>query len=55
MNDAEKIMLKIKYLKKRLGELWELKGKTDEEILDLADKIDLLLNEYDRCLRKIAS
>ncbi|MGE5581305.1 MAG: aspartyl-phosphate phosphatase Spo0E family protein [Bacillota bacterium] len=43
--------LELKALKKQLANLWESKGKTDEEVLDLAGKIDLLLNEYDLLLK----
>ena len=45
------VSLQITTLKRILGDLWESKGKTDEEILDLAAKIDQLLNEYDRLLK----
>jgi hypothetical protein len=51
MNRLAKIELEIRRLKRRLRDLWELKGKADQEILDLADEIDRLLNEYDRCLK----
>ena len=45
------VSFQITTLKRKLGDLWESKGKTDEEILDLATKIDQLLNEYDRLLK----
>lgn len=51
MGDLEGIILEIGYLRRKLGDLWESKGKTDQEVLDLAEKIDDLLNEYDRGLR----
>ena len=51
MNNLEKIRLQIGILKRRLGDLWESKGKTDQEVLDLAVKIDELLNEYNRRLQ----
>ena len=51
MNDLEGILSEIKDLKRQLGDLWESKGKTDQEVLNLAEKIDVLLNEYDYRLR----
>lgn len=51
MGEPEEIILEISYLKRKLAYLWESKGKTDQEVLDLAEKIDDLLNEYDRGLR----
>ena len=52
MNDLDEILLEIGCLKRRLGDLWDSKGKTDQEVLDLALKIDELLNEYERRLHE---
>jgi hypothetical protein len=53
MGRTEELILEIRYLKRKLGDLWESKGKTDQEVLELAEKIDDLLNEYDRRLRNL--
>jgi hypothetical protein len=50
-NRLYEVSLQINKLKKMLGCLWESKGRTDEEILNLAEKIDQLLNEYDQLLK----
>ena len=51
MDELDGILLEIGCLKRRLGDLWEAaKGKTDQEVIDLAVKIDELLNEYERRL-----
>jgi hypothetical protein len=55
MSHLDEIKLEIEFLKRLLADLWEVKGKTDQEILALADKIDILLNEYDRCMQDVAS
>ena len=52
MSDLDRIILEIGCLKRRLGDLWESKGKTDQEVLDLAEKIDELLNKYERIKQK---
>jgi len=31
--------------------MWEMKGKIDQEILDLAEEIDRLLNKYDNYMK----
>lgn len=51
MKRLDEITVEIIILKKQLAELWETKGKTDQEVLDLAEKIDKLLNEYDHQLQ----
>jgi hypothetical protein len=37
----------ITVLKRQLYNLWAKNGKIDQEVLNLADKIDHLINEYD--------
>lgn len=49
------VMTEIQRLKETLAMKWETKGATDPEILELADKIDQLLNEHDRLLQELAS
>lgn len=46
LNNLSKVIREINYLKRELGNLWVSKGKTDQEVLDLAEKIDNLLNKY---------
>jgi hypothetical protein len=50
-NNINNVISEINYLKRKLGNLWALKGKTDQEILDLSEKIDNLLNKYDYLLK----
>ena len=42
------IVTQIKTLKIKLGELWDERGKTDQEILNLSVEIDRLINQYYR-------
>lgn len=35
-------------LRGKLGELWDAKGRTDQEILELSVEYDKLLNQYYR-------
>jgi hypothetical protein len=42
------IFAQIKTLRIKLGELWDKKGKTDQEILGLSVEIDQLINQYYR-------
>jgi hypothetical protein len=35
--------------KKKLMDLWDFKGVTDQEILEAAAEVDRLLNEHYRC------
>ena len=44
----DNLLNEIKSMKKLLTEAWELKGKTDQEILDLSLKLDELINKYNR-------
>jgi hypothetical protein len=46
-SEITEIIVKINQLKVKLGELWDEKGKTDQEILGLSIEIDHLLNQYD--------
>ena len=47
----DEVKSEIYYFKKELTDLWQSKGETDQEILDLAEKIDKLMNEYDHLSR----
>jgi hypothetical protein len=49
------VTIKINLLKRKLTDLWQVEGRTDQEILELAEKIDVLLNEYYFLLQKIAN
>ena len=42
------IIAQMKALRIKLGELWDERGKTDQEILDLSVEYDRLLNQYYR-------
>jgi hypothetical protein len=44
----DQLKLEIKVEKKRLEELFNAKGCTDIEVLRQADKVDRLINQYDR-------
>jgi hypothetical protein len=46
--EITEIIIKINQLKIKLGELWDEKGETDQEVLGLSVEIDHLLNQYDR-------
>ncbi len=46
MSDFENLKMEIGAAKKRLMDLWELKGITDQEILDAAEEVDRLLNQH---------
>jgi hypothetical protein len=52
LDQLTEIIIEINLLKKKLVNLWEFKGKTDQEVLDLADQVDFLLNQYDRLLQE---
>lgn len=41
-------ILEINLWKRKLMDLWDLEGETDQEVLEMAEKIDHLLNEYNR-------
>jgi hypothetical protein len=42
--------IKIARGRARLHAVWNAKGYTDEEVLKVGDKLDLLLNKYQRLL-----
>jgi hypothetical protein len=42
------VCIKIEHLKKTLSILWQQRGKTDQDVLNLAGQIDDLINKYDR-------
>lgn len=44
--------IKIARGRARLHAVWNAKGYTDEEVLKVGDKLDLLLNKYQRLLDK---
>jgi hypothetical protein len=50
--ESDNILLKIGDLKLKMGALWEERGKTDSEILEISVEIDGLLNEYYRRLAR---
>lgn len=47
----EEVTQQIDILKEELNKLWGKNGSTNEEILEISEKIDNLLNEYDRLLQ----
>lgn len=52
LSRLDEVINEIKYLKMEISDLYETKkGITDQEVLSLAEKIDCLLNEYDRLLK----
>ncbi len=50
--DLENIKSKIQKARTRLTKLWELKNKTDHEVLTAAEEVDRLMNEYDKLIRE---
>jgi hypothetical protein len=48
-------MFKIKTAKIELERLYNLKGHTDFEVLRQGDKVDRLLNEYQRMMNRIGA
>jgi hypothetical protein len=46
--ERKKILLQINELKAKMGTLWDERGRTDKEILDLSVEIDDLINMYYR-------
>jgi hypothetical protein len=48
--ERDKILLLINELKIKMGALWDERGTTDPEILEISIEIDVLLNEYSRSL-----
>lgn len=47
-NQLEVLSNDIERLKKKLNELVETKELTDPEIVEISQKLDVLLDEYDR-------
>jgi hypothetical protein len=41
-------ILEINLWKRKLMDLWDSKGETDQEVIEMAEKVDHLLNEYYR-------
>lgn len=50
--ESENILLQIGELKLKMGRLWDERGKTDDEILEISVEIDGLINEYYRSLAR---
>jgi hypothetical protein len=48
--ESENLLLQIKELKIKMAALWDERGTTDDEILEISVVIDGLLNEYNRNL-----
>lgn len=49
MNDQlENLSNEIERLRKKLIDLEEVKGKTHSQVTEISQKLDVLLNEYDR-------
>jgi hypothetical protein len=42
----DEILNKINEYRLKLTELWEIKGRTDQDILALSQEMDRLINEY---------
>jgi len=47
-NQLEVLSNDIQRLKKKLNELVETKELTDPEVIEISQKLDVLLDEYDR-------
>lgn len=47
-NQLEVLSNDIQRLKKKLNELVETKELTDPEVIEISQKLDILLDEYDR-------
>lgn len=43
----EEIEKRLIDAKRKIAELWEVKGCTDDEVLEAADEVDRLLNSYE--------
>lgn len=48
-----KLSFEIKTAKVELERLYNLKGYTDYEVLRQGDKVDELLNEYNRMIKRV--
>lgn len=42
------LITEMKKIRIKLGELWDTKGRTDQEILELSMEYDNLMNQYYR-------
>jgi hypothetical protein len=47
------VLGQLEISRKKLMELWDVRGVTDQEVLEAADEVDKWLNEYQK-LSKIA-
>lgn len=50
--EHEQLLLQINILKRKMAKLWDERGRTDDEILEISVEIDGLLNEYYRNLAR---
>lgn len=46
------LKIRIDFQKKKMSDLWSMKGETDWEVLKISTEIDQLLNQYYRLLDK---
>ncbi|TCL61900.1 Spo0E like sporulation regulatory protein [Hydrogenispora ethanolica] len=53
-NQMSKLRQKIEVARKEMERLWDLKKRTDPEVLRAAAKVDKLLNEYRKLLEQNA-
>lgn len=53
-NQMSKLRQKIEVARKEMERLWDLKKRTDPEVLRAAEKVDKLLNEYRKLLEQNA-
>ncbi|TCL74221.1 Spo0E like sporulation regulatory protein [Hydrogenispora ethanolica] len=51
-NQINKLRQKIEVARKEMERLWDLKQRTDPEVLKAAEKVDKLLNEYSELLEQ---
>jgi len=51
-NKITTLETKIAFARDRLHSLWDLKGRTDAEVLNASVKLDTLINEYHRLFRE---
>ena len=51
MLNFNSLSTRIKDAKRKLNDLWDLKGETDTEVLQASEEVDALINEYYRIFR----
>lgn len=52
MANVNELLTNLKVSKQRLSDLWDIKGITDREVLEAAEEVDQLLNEYHRLFKQ---